>query len=122
MNNVKNSRILEEREKEFSKWLIVVNRNWVALGEKHGENYRCILPKSYVNNLAITKGQSIDLIRQYRHALKPITFELPQGLMGLNKSSEETALIELREEIGLGFPSVVFLGVVNTSLTHLGNP
>lgn len=51
--------------------------------------------------LAVTVGNMLVLVNQYKHGLGEFMFELPAGFQQENKSIEETALAELEEETGI---------------------
>ena len=121
MSNIELPKILEKRETKLSKWLTVVERDFVSTGKKNIETYYSVRPYDYVCILAVTNDQRIPLVKQYRHPLETISLELPAGLMDLNKSPEETALIELREETGVVAPFAELLGVLNPDPGRLEN-
>jgi len=121
MSNIEIPKVLGKRETELSKWLTVVERDFVPPGKENIETYYSVRPYDYVSILAITKDQRIPLVKQYRHALESISLELPAGLMDLNKSPEETALTELKEETGVVAPFAEFLGVLNPDPGRIEN-
>lgn len=51
--------------------------------------------------LPILKTREIVFIRQYRHAAKEVTLELPAGMVEGERSVEEVAVNELEEEVGI---------------------
>jgi len=59
--------------------------------------------RPWVNVIAVTPDQRLVLIRQYRHGLGDVHFELPAGTTDPGDTSfEEAARRELREETGYG--------------------
>ena len=57
----------------------------------------------WVNVVAVTDDDQIVLVRQYRHGLRQVDFELPAGVCESDDSDpEETAQRELLEETGFG--------------------
>ncbi len=121
MENIKSPEIVGRRETKLSKWLTVVERDIVFPNCDRKETYYSVRPYDYVSILAVTRDQRIPLVRQYRPVLEAESLELPGGLMDLNKTPEETALIELREETGLIAPFAELLGVLNPDPGRLDN-
>lgn len=68
---------------------------------------------SFVVGICLVGGTSIVLVRQFRYAVGSWQWELPQGGVESNESTEEAALRELREETGwrAGRPSVLVSGL-----------
>ncbi len=57
----------------------------------------------WVNVVAVTERDEVVLIRQYRHGIEKVHYELPAGTTDPeDKSLEEAARRELREETGYG--------------------
>lgn len=50
--------------------------------------------------LAVDKKENVYLIRQYRHAVKRYTLEIPAGLIDEHETPEQTAIRECEEETG----------------------
>jgi ADP-ribose pyrophosphatase len=121
MRNIETLKILEKRETELSEWLTVVERDFVPPGKEKVETYFSVRPYDYVIILAVTNDHRIPLVKQYRHPLEKNCLDLPAGLMDLNKSPEETALIELKEETGVVATSANLLGVLNPDPGRLDN-
>jgi 8-oxo-dGTP pyrophosphatase MutT (NUDIX family) len=59
--------------------------------------------------LAFTKNKEVVFVRQYKHGVREITVELPAG-MRKEKSPEEAAHCELKEETGIVTKDLIFLG------------
>lgn len=121
MSNEHFPSILAKRETFVSKWLTLVERDVVFSSEGAVETYYSVRPYDYVSILVVTRDLRIPLVQQYRPVLERYTLELPGGLIDSNKTPEETALIELREETGLIAPKAESLGILNPDLGRLDN-
>jgi 8-oxo-dGTP pyrophosphatase MutT (NUDIX family) len=64
----------------------------------------------WVNVIALTPGQEVVIIEQYRHGAEEITMEIPGGMIDENESPETAAKRELTEETGYSSDEFVFLG------------
>ena len=62
--------------------------------------------KSAVAILPVNSEEKICLVSQYRHAIDQDIFEIPAGLADAGEDPSETALRELREEIGYTASSI----------------
>jgi 8-oxo-dGTP pyrophosphatase MutT (NUDIX family) len=59
--------------------------------------------RPWVNVVAVTKHDEVVLVRQYRHGLEQVHFEIPAGTTDPGETSHEAAARrELREETGYG--------------------
>lgn len=67
--------------------------------------------------LALYEGRVV-LTRQFRHALRRWSLEIPRGAIEPGETPEQTATAELREEIGGEVRDLVAMGFLNGS-THL---
>jgi 8-oxo-dGTP pyrophosphatase MutT (NUDIX family) len=56
----------------------------------------------WTNVVAVTADRRIVLVRQYRHGLKAVHFELPGGVVDPGESPADAARRELLEETGFG--------------------
>lgn len=63
----------------------------------------------WVNVIALTEGNKVILVRQYRHAAGEEILELPGGVMEKGESPEQAARRELLEETGYEFDNLEFL-------------
>ncbi|MDO5115299.1 MAG: NUDIX hydrolase [Synergistaceae bacterium] len=59
-----------------------------------------VLHKAAVAMLPVDEDGKIILVRQYRHAIDEEIYEIPAGLVEEGEDGRETAVRELREEIG----------------------
>lgn len=67
---------------------------------------------AWANVLAITKNNEVVLIRQYRHGVQDVLFELPGGVVDEGEDPLEGAKRELLEETGYGGGNIVEVGRV----------
>lgn len=84
-------------------WLHL-RQEWVRLpsGAEIREYYVSEFPP-WVNVVAVTAAREVVLVRQYRHALGAVHFELPAGVVdATDPSPEAAARRELLEETGYG--------------------
>lgn len=73
------------------------------------QNYYVLDIRDWVNVVAITRENQIVLVRQYRHAAKNITIEIPGGAIdGDGESPEMAARRELLEETGFKAGDQIF--------------
>ena len=73
------------------------------------------LPTSVVA-MAITEGNEVILIRQYRYPINEVLLELPGGFIDASEQPQQAIQRELLEETGYSFSSIHYLGVTS------GNP
>lgn len=89
----------------------IIKQKWLTARKDHVrlcngneiEDYYVLEYPHFVNIIAITKENEIVLIRQYRHAIGAVNYELPAGVM--DRATEkpiEAARRELLEETGYG--------------------
>jgi 8-oxo-dGTP pyrophosphatase MutT (NUDIX family) len=84
---------------------------WLTLRQDRGrlpngtiiDDHNILEYPDWVNIVAITPDKNIILVRQYRHGLRAVHFELPAGVCEVSDNGpEETARRELFEETGYG--------------------
>ena len=121
MNNKPFPSIVSKRETYVSEWLTLIERDVMFSEEEAIETYHSVRPYDYVSILAVTSDLRIPLVQQYRPILEKQTLELPGGLIDTNKTPEEIALIELREETGLIAPHAELLAVLSPDPGRLEN-
>lgn len=61
------------------------------------------------NAVVVTDDEKIVLVRQYRHAIKKTTLELPGGVIDQGETPEQAVLREIREETGYMAESISLL-------------
>ena len=71
--------------------------------------------------LPLLEGR-IALTRQFRHALRRWSLEIPRGAMELGESPEQAAAAEVREEIGGEIRELVPLGLLHSATHQHANP
>ncbi len=81
---------------------------------------------TWVGALPVTEEGKIIMIRQYRHALGEVCYEIPGGCVDdTDKNFEEAIARELLEETGFSFSSYEYLGGIspnpstNSNLLHM---
>jgi ADP-ribose pyrophosphatase len=84
---------------------------WLALRQDHVrlpngsiiEDYNILEYPNWVNIVAVTTDGMVVMVRQYRHGIRAVYYELPAGICEETDSGpEETARRELVEETGYG--------------------
>lgn len=81
---------------------------------------------TWVGALPVTEDGKIIMLKQYRHALGEVCYEIPGGCVDdTDKSFEEAIARELLEETGYSFSSFEYLGKIspnpstNSNLLHM---
>ncbi len=74
--------------------------------------YYSLRMQDYVSIIALTAGEQIVLVRQYRPAVERYTLELPSGHVEANETPEQSARRELAEETGYHAESMELLGAL----------
>lgn len=65
--------------------------------------------------IALTSNDSLFLVKQYRKAVEDFVLEIPAGKLELNEEPRETAIRELKEEIGMESNKLTYLSEFYTS-------
>ncbi|WP_424406938.1 ADP compounds hydrolase NudE [Pasteurella sp. PK-2025] len=77
-------------------------------------------PRAAVMVLGI-EGESLLMVREYAVGTERYELGFPKGLMEADETPEQSAVRELKEEIGLGANQLFHLRTVNTSPSHMNN-
>ncbi len=82
--------------------------------EPHGRegDFVVIDANDWINVVAVTPDAQVVLIRQFRHGIRDVTWEVPGGIIETGEPPEEAALRELREETGYAGQSARLLGAM----------
>lgn len=80
-------------------------------GKEH--DFYIIEAPAWVNVVAIDSDDRIVLIKQYRHGIRSVTFEIPGGMVDTGESPLEGAKRELLEETGFISDEWVLIGTVH---------
>ncbi len=67
----------------------------------------------WVNVIPLTDRNEVVLIKQYRHGIRDVTFEIPGGIVDNGETPLVAAKRELREETGYQAKEMIFLGKVD---------
>lgn len=102
---VQGSRVTYEDE-----WLKVVTDSCRAADGRLLGDYHVLQYPDWVNVVALTDGGQVLLLREYRHARRPLSVGLPGGATASNEAPLAAAQRELREETGYTAPRWVSLG------------
>jgi 8-oxo-dGTP pyrophosphatase MutT (NUDIX family) len=86
----------------------LLERRWISVREDHVrlsngheiEEFHVISSPSWAGVLAITEGDEVVLVRQYRHGIAGASLELPAGVIEIGEEPLEAAKRELAEETG----------------------
>jgi len=93
-------KIIEEKNVSPSKWFPLYVHTIELPDGKVIDDYYVSKLGDVAMIVAITPNNEIVFARQYKHGVRDIILELPAGRVG-NKSPEEAAKDELREETGI---------------------
>lgn len=111
-------------------WQVLDSQEILSVGLVRLKKEKCILPngkimpayyimefKNWVNIIPVTPEGKIVFIKQYRHATKEITLEIPGGAWDAEtgENAEQAALRELLEETG-------YSGTITATHKHRPNP
>ena len=68
---------------------------------------------TWVNVVTVTTDNQIVLIKQYRHGIQSVTYEIPGGMVDSGENSIDAAKRELLEETGYASENWLLLGEVH---------
>ena len=83
--------------------------------------FHTISAPDWVNILALTEKDEVVMIRQYRHGIDEITWELPGGMIDQGEEPEEAARRELLEETGYEAEEIRIIGSVQSNPAYFNN-
>ena len=83
--------------------------------------YYSLRLSDYATTVALTPGERILVVRQYRPAVEHYTFELPSGIVDTGEAPAVAAPRELLEETGYRADEVELLGPMEPDLGRLSN-
>ena len=86
----------------------LLERRWISVREDHVrlsngheiEEFHVVSAPSWAGVLAITEGDDVVLVRQYRHGIAGESLELPAGVIETGEEPLDAAKRELAEETG----------------------
>lgn len=88
--------IFKEEAFKLNSWVTLIKR----FIPNEIEPFIHLLTQDYVTIIALNKNRLV-LVKQFRVALNAETVELPGGLVDFEESPTQTAINELKEEVGL---------------------
>jgi 8-oxo-dGTP pyrophosphatase MutT (NUDIX family) len=84
-------------------------------------NFFVLDSPNWINIIAITPGQNVVLIYQYRHGVEDICLEIPGGMVDDGEDTQVAAVRELREETGYEADEWHHIGMVDPNPAFLNN-
>lgn len=104
-------------------WLMLVRDVVTFSGSGPGTYHRVLLKDGADSVVTVPRYENtFVLVNHFRHALRDWSLELPRGHVGKDKTVEEAATAELREEIGAEGISVRRIGLVQSDTSLAYNP
>lgn len=93
--------IISKEDVSPSKWFPIEKHVVKLPNGKIIDDYYVSTMENVAMILPITTENKIVLVKQYKHAIDEIMIELPAGCQKEEKTLEDTAIIELEEEVGI---------------------
>lgn len=93
---------LEKRTIYKNPWVEIYSEDLELPGEYILEDFVTIKFQDWAAVVALTKDMKVVMIKQYRHAIKGVYYELPCGIIDEGETNEQGVLRELLEETGYG--------------------
>jgi ADP-ribose pyrophosphatase len=109
------------RRTHLSDWVTLVERTVSVEGASPPRQFHSLAQADYVTVLALTTGDEVALVRQFRPALDDFSLELPGGLLDPGEAPGDCARRELAEEAGLAAARIEPLGVLHPDSGRLEN-
>jgi len=88
-------------------------------GKEH--DFFIIDSPDWVNIIPLTEDNQVVMVKQFRHATKEITLEIPGGMVEKGDTTENAAARELVEETGYKAGELLLLGTVHPNPAILTN-
>ena len=86
-----------------------------------GGEFHTLEAPDWVNVIALTEHRELVMVRQYRHGIDEITWEIPGGMIDSGESPEEGGGRELLEETGYEGDKGVLIGSLRPNPAFLNN-